>query len=224
MVKHQCNRCLKIFIRKNDLIYHLEKKKKPCQHIINDYINNIPNIPKNEEKSTKSTCNDCGKSFSTKFNLNKHIKLRCKGKKESNQNNKLNLEVYLQLQNDNKKLFEEIKEIKKLYEEFIKENQELLVTDDDFISEDLIINEKVIKCRESDYYVNATQLCKSDGKKLNDWVKLESTKELIKELDKNINKNNPSNQKFTSLKNNYIKKIKLKIIMMFGFIQILLFI
>ncbi len=55
---------------------------------------------------------------------------------------------------------------------------------------DLIINDQVIVYREIDKFINATQLCKAGGKKFNDWFRLDSTKELINELDKNINKFN----------------------------------
>ena len=46
--------------------------------------------------------------------------------------------------------------------------------------------------RESDKYINATQLCKAGNKKFNDWLKLDSTRELIEDFSKinNINKDN----------------------------------
>jgi KilA-N domain len=44
----------------------------------------------------------------------------------------------------------------------------------------------VIEARDSDNYINATQLCKAGGKKFNHWYSLDTTKELIKELNNNL--------------------------------------
>ena len=54
-------------------------------------------------------------------------------------------------------------------------------------STNLIFNNQVIMYRESDKYINATQLCKAGNKKFNDWFRLDSTKELINQLEKNLN-------------------------------------
>ncbi len=50
----------------------------------------------------------------------------------------------------------------------------------------LTLNNVVIESRE-DGFINATQLCKAGGKKFSHWINLESTKELIKELEKSFN-------------------------------------
>jgi KilA-N domain len=44
----------------------------------------------------------------------------------------------------------------------------------------------VIESRKSDNFINATQLCKAGGKKFSHWYPLDSTKELIKELENNL--------------------------------------
>ena len=49
----------------------------------------------------------------------------------------------------------------------------------------LILNNQIIQYRESDNYVNATQLCKAGGKKFSHWINLDNTKELIKVLETN---------------------------------------
>lgn len=51
------------------------------------------------------------------------------------------------------------------------------------MSRQLILNNIVIESRESDNFVNATQMCKAGGKKFQDWSRLESTKEFLKELE-----------------------------------------
>jgi len=50
----------------------------------------------------------------------------------------------------------------------------------------LVLKDIVIESRASDNFVNATQLCKAGGKFFKDWYKLESTKNLINELHKDI--------------------------------------
>jgi hypothetical protein len=46
----------------------------------------------------------------------------------------------------------------------------------------LILNNQIIQFREPDNYINATQLCKAGGKKFHDWLRLDTTKNLISVL------------------------------------------
>ena len=46
----------------------------------------------------------------------------------------------------------------------------------------LILNNQTIQFRETDNYINATQLCKAGEKKFNDWLRLDTTKKLINVL------------------------------------------
>ena len=50
----------------------------------------------------------------------------------------------------------------------------------------LIINDTKISHREIDNYINATELCKAGDKQFSHWISLDSTKELINELEKSI--------------------------------------
>lgn len=50
----------------------------------------------------------------------------------------------------------------------------------------LTLNKVVIEARESDHFINATQLCKAGGKEFNEWYRLESTKRLINVLNQTI--------------------------------------
>lgn len=47
----------------------------------------------------------------------------------------------------------------------------------------ITLNNVVISSRPIDHYVNATQLCQAGGKKFNDWFRLDTTKELMNELE-----------------------------------------
>ncbi len=59
----------------------------------------------------------------------------------------------------------------------------------------LVLNNIVIESRESDNFINATQLCKAGGKSFREWNRLDSTKELIKELEKNLHVGYPTCKK-----------------------------
>ena len=47
---------------------------------------------------------------------------------------------------------------------------------------DLTYKNQVIEQRDSDGYVNGTAMCQANGKKINDWLRLSSTKAYINEL------------------------------------------
>ena len=51
------------------------------------------------------------------------------------------------------------------------------------------LNNIVIEARKDDNFINATQLCKAGGKTFKDWHRLNSTKELITELENNLKSN-----------------------------------
>ncbi len=54
----------------------------------------------------------------------------------------------------------------------------------------LTLNNIIIESRVVDKFINATQLCQAGGKKFNNWYQLTSTKELIRELEKNLANSN----------------------------------
>lgn len=58
----------------------------------------------------------------------------------------------------------------------------------------LTIGEFVIEARASDNFVNATQMCKAGGKQFKDWDRLDSTKNLVRILIKNLNNHHESNR------------------------------
>jgi len=133
MVNYTCHTCLKEFKKKSHYIVHTEKKKNPCQPIIpknSNLFQSIPNYSKNtifSEKNEENTnldididikdnnisCEYCNKNFSTKFNLNKHIKNSCKEKKILDKK-------YDEKEKENMLLKKEIEELKKLFYEFSK--------------------------------------------------------------------------------------------------------
>jgi uncharacterized C2H2 Zn-finger protein len=87
--QNQCVRCEKLFMQKIDYMRHINRKK-PCNNAnINVSaldINNAMSMDKHIDQQTiininanidEIKCNFCDKIYSTKFNLNKHVK-KCK--------------------------------------------------------------------------------------------------------------------------------------------------
>ncbi len=79
MVIYTCPTCSKEFNKKSNFVDHTENKKNPCQQ------NNVVQRqnPTNSAIIKKDfLCNYCGSNFARKDNLTKHLKGRCKVKKE----------------------------------------------------------------------------------------------------------------------------------------------
>ena len=55
--------------------------------------------------------------------------------------------------------------------------------DNDIVCSEITINDIVIISRPIDHYIDATQLCKAGGKKFEDWLSLDSTKEFTREIE-----------------------------------------
>ncbi len=174
MVVHTCNCCKKEFDKKSTYLNHIKNRKKPCKpnddndsesfQNIPETFQNIPetfqNIPKHSEKAefldeisdgilednNKNLCKFCLKTFSTGFNLNKHLKSTCKVKileDEKKQNifqnlidkdkkideiiNKFSIleENNKNLKENNKNLVELTESLKNKNDELFKKNKEL---------------------------------------------------------------------------------------------------
>ncbi len=106
MVKYTCPKCLKDFSRKNDLKYHLEKKKNPCvpNNIIIEEVNtnsaqtHTNSAQPNTEiiiKEDKS-CLYCGLAFARKDTLKRHMDKFCKVKKLQHEEKETILELLIQ--------------------------------------------------------------------------------------------------------------------------------
>jgi hypothetical protein len=275
MVKRQCHKCYEIFDRKSTYDYHINRKydcsvnkknninndSNETQNILNDceQINNQTNNHNKtedemenenlEEQDNALFCGFCLKLYSSKSNLNKHLKI-CKVKinKDNEKENRHLKQLKLQkdendrLKKQNKLLMDKIndiisknneiikihKTIKKLettipantninisnqyleqiiqkdkvIEKLNKTNNDKILIDEldnnksennelnDMDIEDkpmtLILNNNVIECRQSDGYINATQLCKAGGKLFADWMRLKSTKEYLVSMETNM--------------------------------------
>jgi hypothetical protein len=101
--------------------------------------------------------------------------------KTSNRSDKNNVKIFNKFDEFNE--FDKSNESDELKE--IKEFEELEISEQKPMT--LILNNDIIECRKSDGFINATQLCKAGGKNFGHWFRLDSTKQLIRELAIQIN-------------------------------------
>jgi hypothetical protein len=199
MSEYTCPICNKIFNRYIHYDKHLSRRKSCLKPLIYEYENDsdlelIENII-NDNNIHK--CKYCNKNYNRRDSLMRHLKTTvCKEKKEHDEKNIFNSNQN-KTQNEtypiNNQLINIIVEKSKIIEELknkIDSNQNtenLELSNNNIIKEPepstLILNDIVIIAREEDNYVNATQLCLAGNKKFNNWYRMDSTKELIKELE-----------------------------------------
>jgi hypothetical protein len=165
-----CIRCGFTTKIKNDIRRHFYNIKKICPAIknnieltdeIKEYIlnNRIYIIPKQEYHSPNKICNDLSIIKNDINKLNKDLPV----------NNQL---INMILEKDKK-----LQELLNNDNEII--NKEIIVN----IQSSLVLNDINILSRLEDNYINATQLCQAGNKKFVDWYYLNTTKELINELE-----------------------------------------
>jgi len=209
MVNYICIKCNQNFLKKYNYLKHVNKKFDctPKTIIINSesVLNHEVSKMNHDFNENKYSCKYCKKIFFNSSNLSRHIKLNnCKVKKiQDEENNKIEDSKNQKIESFEKEIID-LKQI--INEQNIKINK--LVTNTNPVNDKLlkIISDKdkqileltnkqsdevklqnfiKIEYRETDNYINATQLCKADNKNFDDWYNLDSTKELIIELTKN---------------------------------------
>ena len=202
-----CPICNKIFFRYFHWENHLNRKTSCLKPFLDQHDNNsedeseiktevnnkselVENINKNVSK-----CKYCSKVYSRDDSLLRHINnSSCKYKKEfddlnplnKNANNYEKYPISIQLID---MIIDKSKKIEELNNK-IDDNKKIneIVSSDVNInkmkeSSQLVLNDIVIIARKEDNFVNATQLCLAGNKLFADWYRLNSTKELIKELE-----------------------------------------
>ena len=213
MVIHVCERCEKQFNKKSLFLWHTEGRKNQCKEtnkIIEQKINIIEpvlniieqelNIIEEVDKKKEIKCNDCDKTFVKRYGLNRHIKkckirnnilkqLKIENEKLKEDNTKINL-----INNEdnvieyalNNRLINIITDKNKTIEK-LKDKVNVFEKNDDVIinkkQNELILNNMIIVSRITDNYIDAIKLCQAGNKNFNDWISLESTKELINILE-----------------------------------------
>ena len=154
-------------------------------------------IIRDDKKFRGYKCKQCNKKFTTKQSMIYHNDNTCKNKineiyevkkqvielqKEVSESKINNTPINNQLINiimDKNKVIEELKN--PMINNKLIENKEKISE-----SRTLVFNNTIITSRIKDNYINASQLCQASNKKFNDWICLDSTNELINELEKDI--------------------------------------
>ncbi|VBB18700.1 hypothetical protein YASMINEVIRUS_1232 [Yasminevirus sp. GU-2018] len=131
-----CQKCQKVFTRKESLAYHVQKNvcmKEQIAKINNNDNDNNANVDTdididtdvnnilipNEESvgsgtlSTKPTCKFCGKQFTTATNMYRHVNHTCRIKKNEDKNRDEIYDRLLKLEKENQLLKQEVSDIKR---------------------------------------------------------------------------------------------------------------
>jgi hypothetical protein len=208
-----CKCCDKQYKTYKILWEHNKKFHSKNSKNVKTVKNNVNVINEIKEKNSKSlVCELCNKIFNTRAAKCIHKK-KCKlNNIKSNEIDKLKeetkqkemeleikkqeekileLKMKLDLQNEtiNKQLIniivDKTKKIEHL-ESLINNEKEII--DNKLVNiqkepSTLSLNNVIIVSRSEDNYINATQLCQAGGKKFNDWLRLETSKQLINMLE-----------------------------------------
>jgi len=168
---YECNICnYKFKLVQN---YNRHIKKNNCKNIIIKTIITNNNIDKN-------------KTIHNIMNVNNKIQTTTEPKKIDT-NYPINNQLINIIVEKTKKIEELIEEKKLLTQNSIEiklNNEPISNTITTITTNTITLNNIIITSRIEDNYINAIQLCNAGNKIFNDWYNLDTTKDLIKELEK----------------------------------------
>jgi hypothetical protein len=198
-----CQFCGLVFNRKDNLNRHIKDRCKvkklqdeEKENIFKILLAKEEDLKKKIEELEQNNLNLQKKYNESQFdnkNLQKnYIKIE-KSNKELENNNKNLIKSNKKLEekineynttiNNNNKQINEFKNINIINNNLIKYEELTNDTDNDNESNNIVIDNNIIMSRETDKYINATQLCKAGNKKFSHWNSLDSTKNLISVLE-----------------------------------------
>lgn len=132
MAEFTCVVCNKVFTRKASLVYHTNNSVCRPKH-----INNMHNIENDEDNKIDNEinepnekvyeCNFCARTFNKKTSMYRHMRYNCKIKKKDNNEKDDILARLVLLEEDNKKLREENKQMKGQIEKVMKTTDKSIV-------------------------------------------------------------------------------------------------
>jgi hypothetical protein len=183
-------------LQKSTIIYEEKNKVSTNSSKISKVL-----VTKLSEKCNSFKCNKCGSDFNHNSSLSRHkkkcmnklklkLEIEQREKSELLNNFMVNYNTINKILDDTKNIAESIKYIdnsdcnildKNLEINIIETIKENNLTIDQ--SQTLILNNVIIISRIIDNYINATQLCKAGNRKFNHWISLDSTKDIITELE-----------------------------------------
>jgi hypothetical protein len=199
-----CNFCNKIFFNNSNLNKHLKNNSCKVKKLQDEEKENIFKILlakdeelKNENKELEQNNLNLQKKYNElqfdNKNLLKNYKKIEKNYEELENNNKNLIKCNKKLEdkineynttiNNNNKQINEFKNINTINNNLIKYEELTNDSDNENESNNIVIDNNIIMSRETDKYINATQLCKAGKKKFSHWNSLDSTKNLISVLE-----------------------------------------
>lgn len=124
MPKYKCERCLKEFELKSDYTRHNNRKFK-CMEIPQkpSFLPHKSSISIKSEEENQNKCNYCGKEFTRKDNLMRHIDGYCKIKRENDRKMEDLMDKLIKLEENFKKIEGEMVDLKKENSEYKRQLQ-----------------------------------------------------------------------------------------------------
>ena len=121
MVEYKCDKCTKIFTRKQTYDYHI-KRKNACKSTAPQDTEKTP-IRTDDRKNTENiVCNYCKKTFSRQSSLTRHINDRCDIKKDDTNKKEEIYQILMRQMEENKKQIQKLEENQK---QLMEENKQL---------------------------------------------------------------------------------------------------
>jgi hypothetical protein len=192
-----CNFCNKIFFNNSNLNKHLKNNSCKVKKLQDEEKENILLIKDEQNKKQENEIKELKEKYTElqfdNKNLQKNYNKIEKSNKELENNNKNLIKSNKKLEdkineynttiNNNNKQINEFKNINNINNNLIKYEELTNDSDNENESNNIIIDNNIIMSRETDKYINATQLCKAGNKKFSHWNSLDSTKNLISVLE-----------------------------------------
>jgi len=199
-----CNFCNKIFFNNSNLNKHLKNNSCKVKKLQDEEKENILLIKDEQNKKQENEIKELKEKYSElQFNnknlqknyknLQKNYNEIEKSNKELENNNKNLIKSNKKLEekineynttiNNNNKQISELKNINIINSNLIKYEELTNDSDNENESNNIVIDNNIIMSRETDKYINATQICKAGNKKFSHWNSLDSTKNLISVLE-----------------------------------------
>ncbi|AYV75425.1 MAG: hypothetical protein Terrestrivirus1_299 [Terrestrivirus sp.] len=121
MVEYKCDKCTKIFTRKQTYDYHI-KRKNACKLTAPDNTKKTPICTDDKKNTENIMCNYCKKTFSRQSSLTRHLNDRCDIKKDDTNKKEEIYQILMKQMEENKKQIQKLEENQK---QLMEENKQL---------------------------------------------------------------------------------------------------
>lgn len=182
-----CEYCKKCFSRSDNYKRHISKRCKIFNNMQQITINKLEKEIKQEFSQLKEIKQEISQLKEIKQEISQLKEIQ-----ELKDNNKsitvINTEGFMnqQLINMIVDKTNTITELKNNMNNQDNQDNRVIFEEHNIVNNSLKLNNIIIETRNSDNYINATQLCKAGNKNFNDWYHLDTTKNIINILENEI--------------------------------------